>query len=190
MSVQTRIMKEKSLLESLKELSDIIKDPKAIKTAHETIRAEIALTESEMEKVEEGRTFLKTYDAKCEELNGGWENLRTAQKQHREEISVHENKVSLQNDILATQARALSDATSQHEKDKLAHDILVTETKRMKLDLEKEQKLHHSNVEKHAEKVRLVEFQLEQEKEKVRQQSLALKAKTAQLQSILSGSQE
>ena len=50
-------------LETLKELLELAKNPKAIVEAAETARKQDELTESEREKTKEARAFLKQYDA-------------------------------------------------------------------------------------------------------------------------------
>lgn len=94
MVAQFGLVQQTDNLSTLKDLAELIKDPKAIIEAHETARKQMALTEAEITKVEEARNFIKEYTKLSEDLKKQQANLDFSRAQHEQVITEFDIKTS------------------------------------------------------------------------------------------------
>lgn len=82
MAAQMRIVQNESLADSLKALMDIVKDPKAISAAHETVRKESALTDEHLKKVADAKAFIEQSSKLETEFKAKESNLAKDRAEH------------------------------------------------------------------------------------------------------------
>lgn len=127
MSVQMRIIPPSDADQGfglLKDIVDMVKNPKAIDEAYERRRKAAALSEKEIEQSELARSFIASADALKKELQEREGHIAAAEKEHEKNMAAHVQRVESESTRLAEwENRLNSIAANQEQVDKNYSDI-------------------------------------------------------------------
>ena len=131
MSAMMRIVQQQNLLEVFQELSELLKNPKAIEAAQDIVRDQFKLTEDEQQKAKQVRDQINIHTALSAELQQKSDDLNKSQKRHSDEI----NQFSKYQE---TEKKRLNDA--QAAIDKKTHENI----QRQKFNIAKSEELNQA----------------------------------------------
>jgi len=95
MSINRSIFIEKSTLDVLQELNELVKNKDAIKETHEILRIQMALTEDEKIKVNEARELIKNGDIISKKIQEEQKALELEKSNHARTVLEFSNKVKI-----------------------------------------------------------------------------------------------
>lgn len=114
MASQTRIMTAAQDLGTLRELAELIKNPKAITEAHEEARKQQALTEDEARKTAEAKDFIAKYNQLEKDLKAREDKLAADKITHAQEAAESQVAFKAESERLAIADKELSDKIKAH----------------------------------------------------------------------------
>lgn len=118
----------------LKEIVDMVKNPKSIEDAYSRRRKAAELTDTELEKSNKARDFIAKYDALLDELKQREDALELAKNEHNNAVIALKEKTDGLNTTLATRSSEL-DVISAHQNN--VSDALALDRKRLTEEMEK-----------------------------------------------------
>ena len=185
MSVQARIIQQKSLSDSLRELMEVVNNPETIKKAHTSLRDEIALTEEENRKADEGRKFLKEYNALKDKLAIETKDLESQKAAHLVTIAAFQlesekgrDRLYAMEEILALKSKELLENIQTHKDNQ--NDFLA-ECK----NTEKSHSAVKNSLDLRESKLNIREEKLEKDKTTLAEQEIKLREKTNKFKALM-----
>lgn len=158
MAAQTRVIQQAQDLGALRDLVDLVKNPKAIIDAHEEARKQMALTEAEQVKLDAAHELIKQANSIKKEFENR-ENVLQARKKEQEQA---ESDFSLVAENTRTALKAKEDA--QRVKDS-GHAETDKRHKAEREKLDSDKKSHEETIKRDQENIQKQTNQNQKDKE-------------------------
>lgn len=114
MAVQQRIFQTTNDLGTLRELVDLIKDPKKLIAAHDEARKQTALTEDEARKAAEARDFIVKSKQISDDLEAQRKKVEKDKAAHEEKLTADNEASARESERLAVMADSLNGKAKEH----------------------------------------------------------------------------
>src|SRR5438046_3164895 len=87
MSAQTRSLQQHNIVDIIKEIAELAKTPSLVSDLYNNVIKQKSLTDIELKKLEDTRSFIDKYDILIEKFNSDTEFLDKEVKQHLDDVA-------------------------------------------------------------------------------------------------------
>lgn len=187
MTAQIRRLGQDNILDIIKEISELAKNPKNISMLHDSIIKQKELTDLELKKLEEAREFIKKYDSLKNKVDDSSELLEKEQQKHLNNIAAFNSYCNEERLSLKKDKEDLSIKQKTYENNVAEFNRLNSEFNRLNSELETKIKKYDDDVDNYLEEVKVREEKIIQKHKEVMSKQDALDKKEAKLKSYLEG---